>query len=1011
LRTLIVIAVAFLALIAGGLVAVSHVVVWDDYRDELTAQAEAMTGRRVAIQGRIDLNLLPRPTLTLGQTTLASRADAGDGVRLEVDRLDLRLKPLPLLGGRLDVEGVRLVRPVWQLEPPPDGFPQPMQLTGLAAWLPLTPGGPSWVSVVDGRAVLPELTRGEGRQLEQVNLDLSTVEPSGAVVLGGTFHLNGQPFRADARFGPLSGEGSNTLRLELTTEDLGDAGASTLTFGGIVWWGADAPRLRGELAVAGADARSTIGTVGKAAGQQIVPMPSWVAAPFRLSGRVGLEQDRLELSEFALELNGVEVNGRLRLMLAAIPEIELDVTAPRLGLAEGMSADQLQRDLAPFLALASSVRGEVDLAVDEVEAGQVAVRRVRTSVQLSGDGGATIKDARAVLPGETDVSFAGRFTGAGTDAQLRGKLTAVTENLRAALAWLDLSPDQVAQGRLTSLTLASDISLKHDAWRFSELELRVDATRVTGSAAVNRKPRPQIAANLMLDRFDVDAYWPDRAPADLLAGLAGPLGTIDAAIQAQLARLTWRGVHLQDVGFAGRSVNRRLRIDELTVGDVAEAKVSVAGQIELADGAFDLSAELRNAQPARLLRRIGFDPSPLLARLHPLTLEGRATGSLEGAQLELAARDGAGKVDLAGQIGWTGEQANYEFDVAAEHPDYRELLQDLGAGLVSAEQSAAPLSLAGTVQREVGGAATVAGTAQFGETSFTGKVAWQADQARPYIAARISVGEPTAALLGGLLDLGGLRLEWPTPHGGFRGRWSERPFALPLLDRVDGELVLSSKGGLAGDGLELNARLEEGRLTVEHVSLALWEGRLHGQLSFDARRPLPHLIAALELEAFDPAELAAWLGVPPIVAGPATLRVQATGAGDNVRALVGSLMGEVELAASDGPALGALPEEFADALEQPLDGQEGAAEPAGLDASFPLERGILVAHATHLDFGDSTVRLEGAVDLYLWAVDLTVRSPVDGPVLKLVGKLHRPQVRLIGAAGPEQAAPAPSASP
>jgi AsmA family/AsmA-like C-terminal region len=1011
LRILIVIAVALLALIAGGLVAVSNFVVWDDYRDELTAQAEAMTGRRVAIQGRIDLTLLPRPTLTLGQTTLASRADADDGVRLEVDRLDLRLKPLPLLGGRLDVAGVRLVRPVWQLDSAAEGFPKLMQLTGLAAWLPLTPGGPSRVSVVDGRAVLPEFTRGQPGQLEQLNLDLSTVEPSGAVVLGGTFSLNGQAFRADARFGPLSGERSNTLRLELTTVDPADAGASTLTFGGVVWWRADAPRLRGELAVAGADARSTIGAVGKAAGQQIVPMPSWVAAPFRLTGRVGLEQDRLDLAEFALELDGAEVKGRLRLILAALPEIELDVTAPRLGLAGGLSADNLQRDLAPFLALASSVRGEIDLAVSEIETGPVPVHRLRTSVQLSGDGSATIKDARAVLPGETDVSFAGRFTGAGADAQLRGKLTAVTENLRPALAWLDLSPHQVPQGRLNSLTLASDVSLRHNAWRFSALELRVDATRVTGSAAVNWQPRAQIAANLVLDRFDLDAYWPDRAPADLLAGLAGPLGTIDAAIQAQLARLTWRGVHLQDVGLAGRSVKGRLRIDELTVGDLADAEARVAGQIDLANGAFDLSAELRNAQPARVLRRMGFAPSPLLARLPPLTLEGRATGPLEAAHLELEARDGAGKIDLAGQIGWAGRQAHYEFDVAAQHPDYRELLQDLGAASLPPEPSAAPLSLAGKVQREVGGAAQVAGTAQLGETSFTGKVAWQADQARPYIAARISVGQPTAPLLGGLLDLGGLRLEWPTPHGGFRGRWSERPFALPLLDRVDGELVLSSKGGLAGEGLELNARLEEGRLTVEHVSLALWQGRLHGQLSFDARRPLPHLIAALDLEAFDPAELAAWLGVPPIVAGPASLRVQATGAGDNVRALVGSLMGEVELAAADGPALGALPDEFTDALERPSDGQDGAAEPAGLDASFPLERGILVAQPTHLDFGDITTRLEGAVDLYLWAIDLTLRSPAGGPALKLVGKLHRPQVRLIGAAGPEQAAPAPSASP
>ena len=84
MRILIVIAVLLIALVAGGLVAVSRLVVWDDYRDELTARAEAMTGQSVAIQGRIDLNLLPQPTLTLGQTTFASAADAA---RLEIERL------------------------------------------------------------------------------------------------------------------------------------------------------------------------------------------------------------------------------------------------------------------------------------------------------------------------------------------------------------------------------------------------------------------------------------------------------------------------------------------------------------------------------------------------------------------------------------------------------------------------------------------------------------------------------------------------------------------------------------------------------------------------------------------------------------------------------------------------------------------------------------------------------------------------------------------------------------
>jgi hypothetical protein len=59
-----------------------------------------------------------------------------------------------------------------------------------------------------------------------------------------------------------------------------------------------------------------------------------------------------------------------------------------------------------------------------------------------------------------------------------------------------------------------------------------------------------------------------------------------------------------------------------------------------------------------------------------------------------------------------------------------------------------------------------------------------------------------------------------------------------------------------------------------------------------------------------------------------------------------------------------------------------------------------------LDLGGLKTRLEGAIDLYLWAVDLTLQAVAGGPVLKVVGPLHRPQVRLLGAT-----APAPPATP
>jgi hypothetical protein len=1008
-RSLIVIAVLLVALVVGLALAVPRLLVWDDYRDELTARAEAMTGQSVAIEGRIDLSLLPQPTLSLARTTLSSRPDAVDRMHLEVDRLDLELKPLPLLGGRLDVEGVRLVRPVLELEPARAG---PPGLVAAAGWLPLGAGGPSRITVVDGRGVLSQFLLGRVSEIDDVNLDLSAGGPSGAVVLDGAFALNRQPFQVSARLGRLTADASSTLRLALEAGDEDVREPTTLTFGGVVWWRSEAPRLRGELTFAGDDSRSAIGTLGEALGYRVVPMPAGLAAPFRVTGPVELADDRLQLPDFALGLDGAVLTGRLSLTLAAPPEIDLALDVPRLALPAVAAAVDPQSGLAPLGGLAAMARGRVDLSIGALEYRGEEVRRLRASLRLTGGGAVRVEDARAVLPGQTDVSFTGDLAGIDGDPELLGRLTAVTENLRAALAWLGLAPDDVAEGRLRSLSLASQVSLTRDAWRFRDVELRVDASRATGSVVVARAPRPQLAARLALDRLDLDAYWPGQAPADLLARLAQPLAAFDAAIEAELGRLRWGGVQLLNLGFSGRAVSDRLTINRLTVADLAEARVEITGEIDLSDGDFALSTELRDVQAARLLRRLGFEPAPLLARLKPLTVSGVATGSLQAAEIDLQVEDGSGVVTLAGEFGLSGRRPHYRLAVEAKHPDYQALLSDLGARPRGADGATAPLTVAGRLEHDGEGEALIAGTARLGETSFTGRIAWQDEEARPRIEARISVGDPTAPVLAGLLDLTGLRLEWPARDGVLTGDWSDRPLALHLLDRFDGELALSGKGGLAGPGFELSARFEDGRLALDHVAMALGGGQLEGQLSLDVRRPLPYLTAAVDLEDADLGALAAWLGVAPVVAGPADLRLEVTGAGNSARALIGSLIGEVEITAHEGAVLEALPTGLVAPPAPPTGALDvTTAEIASLAGSLPLQRGVVTLPPTELQVDGVAVELEGRIDLYLWATDLSLRPDVGGAELRVVGPLDRPQVRLTERAAPNATGPDPSAPP
>ncbi len=265
MRILVVIAVFLAGALIGGLGLLPRLVTWNDYRDELTRQAEAITGQRVAIAGRIDLELLPRPTLTLARATLSSPSGAPTGRSLAVDRLDLRLKPLPLLRGQLEVDSVRLVRPVLRVDAPHATRANALLLAGGGLLLPLGTNGPSRLTVVDGRALVGGGDHGVEHAIEAINFEVGSAGPNGPYTLDGEFVVAAQPFGVTGRLGQIHPDSWSTLQLVVTAAEPG-SDPTILSFRGLTWSDLAAPRLRGDLSLTGSDARARLDALARALG-------------------------------------------------------------------------------------------------------------------------------------------------------------------------------------------------------------------------------------------------------------------------------------------------------------------------------------------------------------------------------------------------------------------------------------------------------------------------------------------------------------------------------------------------------------------------------------------------------------------------------------------------------------------------------------------------------------------------------------------------------------------------
>ncbi len=1018
MRIVVVVSLLLVALIAGGLLAVPRLVAWDDYRAELTERAEAITGQTVAVKGRIGLELLPQPTLTLAQTTLSSPPDRPGGV-LEVDRLDLKLQPLPLLRGEFKVDEVRLVRPILQLERSSDTRPTALALLasgGIA--LPLAADGARRLSVVDGRAVLDGIANATAREVRDINLDIVAQASGGPFALTGDFVVAEQPFRLTAQLGGLAPDVWSPFQLELSAAETGTDPAS-LNFRGLAWWDPKAPRLRGELTLVGSDIQADYATFERAFGDGAPATVPWLSAPFRLAGHLRFADSQLQLDELRLKVADTEAEGKLDLDIAHRPRLDLQLDLPRLAAPGTWTLADLS--LGPLAGLATTVQGQIDLAIDALDYRRATIRRVRAKVSLSGDGQMTVEQARAVLPGQTRIGFTGTLTGGGEAAELSGALTAVSDDLGAALAWLDLQPKGVPEGRLQTLGLASQVAISNQTLRLTDADLRVDASRLSGSLAVSLGPRSQIAAAVALDRLNLDAYGPDAEPARLIEGLAQAFNHIDAAIEAQVGRLTWHDLRLHDLTLNGRVVEGRLTLTELSAGGDAESDVRLSGDVDLERRTFDLGARLQTARPAQLLRSLGVEPPIVLARLTPVSLDGRLEGDARALDLKLEMRHGQARLDVNGAIDWSGgERPTYALNLDASHPDYWTLLDELGVVRAPDGEQPAPLSLSGKLQGNLVDDANVVGTARFGDMSVTGRVGWQNTSPRPRISVRLSVGQPSLETLLALATVGGLRLAPALMAQPLAGNWPEQPLAFGRLDQLDADIHVSGKGGLVGSGFELAATLDQGKLMIDRLSSDLWKGRVEIQASVDGGRPLPFMALALDLRSIDAAALAAWLGLPPVISGSANLYAEATTAGDNLRDLVRGLIGDVKVELRDGRLLGDALARLRDAEAPAAPASAGAAaadastdeaKVPSLAGRFALKRGIATAQSVQLGLDGTKAQLSGTIDLLVWAADLTLRpenaAAADAVALRLIGPLDRPQIRLLEPPAP----PVPGQAP
>ena len=691
-----------LALLVAALFLVPSFLDWEQFKPEITERLEAITGRKLTIDGPLAVSILPTPTIKAADLRIANAPGAATPDLARIKSLDLALALGPLLGGEVAVTSLEMVEPVIELQR-------------------LADGRPNWLFEGMPRQKTKETAAGEPKAADTglTRIDSATIT-NGTIVYR---HTEGEPperiegidaaLSARSLDGPFRGEGKLAVRgreieFQLATATVGEdrtvpvsleatfgGERGTALFEGILKSLDGMPAFDGSVRAEASDFAALLNALA-------VDLGSLPEAPlgreFSAKGALSLSADAVAASELQLRLGESQVTGALSWEGGDVPRLEAEIDLNRIdldrflpdgggsepaGAAAGSTGDGQPGNAAAVAplqtitddirhAIPAAIEANVDLAIDALTWREGVIRQATARLALN-DGVVTIRPASALLPGGARVDLVGRMAARGDGSWMEGVAEVAAEDLRATLSWLGVDVGAVPTDRLRRLSASTDLSASGDRISASNLDIRVDTTRIAGNAAVVTGERLQIVAALAVDAVNVDAYLTaagaapsgesgDANDASQEAARATParaddavwpaLAEIDADVALKVDALTYEGVRLAGLELDAALDDGDLTVRRASLADAAGASALVTGvaRAVATEPRFDLTVEGAADSLEGVLALLDIEPSIRTQAFGKITLNGTVAGERNALTLDLALAAGAAEASLAGTV-------------------------------------------------------------------------------------------------------------------------------------------------------------------------------------------------------------------------------------------------------------------------------------------------------------------------------------------------------------------------
>ena len=634
---------------------------WTNYRADFEREATAILGRRVTVHGSASARLLPFPSVTFSDVSVAGGPNGEPAMTIETFSMDAELAPF--MRGEVLIFDMRMVRPNVVVDIAEDGT---------VDWSvrPSTPPAISSVaierlSVTDGRIELHHRPSGRTHIVDGLQAEVSARALRGPWRMEGTAQLDGLPVRLALSTTPPGTDGNIRVRTRVTPVS---SGGVAIEADGAVAQGEDGPSYAGTFTLTERPSDKGDRTPSKEA-----PAPG-----FRVTGDFALTSDRLDIGSFRFETgpldNPYTAEGKALVEFGREPRFSIEADGAQVRLDEAIGGEGTTLTLGERLAgfrdvLASVPRlpipGEVSVNLPAVLVGDTTVRDVRLSAEPA-EGGWNVRSAAATLPGRATLEAEG-FLHTDETLGFDGSLLLAVGQPSGFAAWLAKDIDEAIR-RLPKAGFSAKVVLTPERQQFNDLELILGEARFTGEIESRQPANARPAAYVRLEGGAVDEATLS-ALASLLVNDSGNARFPEMGVDAEIGAgpVTIAGLTAGRVDTALRLRRAQLEIDRLSISDLAGASVSATGSLsdfpDRPAGQIDASIISVDLEPLVTAAATAHPESPVIAGIarhltsHP--------GLLADARIDVVASLATDKddkaslaVSLQGEAGGTLLSAN-----------------------------------------------------------------------------------------------------------------------------------------------------------------------------------------------------------------------------------------------------------------------------------------------------------------------------------------------------------------